>query len=144
MVRHSCFLVETLILVLASSLRLLAALDAGALVVFLLPQVGQDASLGAGALEALESSIQRLVLFDVNFRHSIFPSLRMRRNPLGDQTFCFNSGIIIVNFTIVKSGILFTFRIPYVRVFMDYITGRIPRWTNLPHWNGDSPKLNTS
>ena len=105
--------VVTLILVLAGCLGLLAALDAGALVVFLLPQVGQDASLGAGALEALESSIQRLVLFDVNFRHSIFPSLRMRRNPLGDQTFCFNSGIIIVKFTIVKSGILFTFTNPY-------------------------------
>ena len=58
-------------LVLAGSLGFLAALNAGALVVLLLAQVSQNSGLRAGALEALQSSIQRLVFLDMDFRHSI-------------------------------------------------------------------------
>ena len=43
--------------------------------------LGDHAVLGAAALEALQSTLQRLVLFDANFRHR-FPSLRrIRLNP---------------------------------------------------------------
>ena len=69
--RRACGSIISLVLILASCLGLLAALDAGALVVLLLPQVAQDAGLGAAALEALESCIQRLILLDMDFRHSI-------------------------------------------------------------------------
>ena len=70
-------LIETLILVLAGSLGLFAALDAGALVVLLLSEVSQNAGLGAAALESLQSVVQRLVFLDVDFRH-VFPSLQIR------------------------------------------------------------------
>ena len=70
-------LIIALILVLAGRLGFLAALHAGALVVLLLPQIGQDAGLGAAALESLKSVIQRLVLLDMDFRHFI-PSLQIR------------------------------------------------------------------
>ena len=70
-------LIETLILVLASGLGFLAALDAGALVVLLLSEVGQNAGLRAAALESLQSVVQRLVFLDVDFRH-VFPSLQIR------------------------------------------------------------------
>ena len=63
------FLVASLILVLSGGLRFLAALDAGTLIIFLLPQVSQNAGLGAVALEPFKSTVQRLVLFDMNFRH---------------------------------------------------------------------------
>ena len=64
-------------LVLPGSLGLLAALDAGALIVLLLPQIGQNAGLRAAALESLQSIVQRLILLDVDFRH-VFPSLQIR------------------------------------------------------------------
>ena len=49
-----CFAASIIaLLILASGLALLAALDAGALIVLLLAEVGQHAGLGAGALEAL-------------------------------------------------------------------------------------------
>ena len=70
-----CLSVVTLILVLACCLALFAALDAGALVVLLLAEIGQHAGLGTAALEALERVIQRLVFLDVDFRHCI-PSLQ--------------------------------------------------------------------
>ena len=70
-------LIETLVFVLASGLGFLAALDAGALVVLLLPEVGQNAGLRAAALESLQSIVQRLILLDVDFRH-VFPSLQIR------------------------------------------------------------------
>lgn len=74
-------LVVALILVLACGFRFLAALDAGALIVLLLPQIGQDAGLGAATLESLERIVQRLILFDVDFRHFI-PSLQIRLSAL--------------------------------------------------------------
>lgn len=69
--------IVTLVLVLASGLGFLTALDAGALVVLLLSEVGQNAGLRAAALESLQSVIQRLVFLDVDFRH-VFPSLQIR------------------------------------------------------------------
>ena len=70
-------LVVTLILVLACSLRLFAATNAGALVVLLAAQIRHDASLGTAALKSLERVVQRLILLDVDFRHFI-PSLQIR------------------------------------------------------------------
>ena len=70
-------LVITLILVLASSLRLFAATNAGALVVLLAAQIRHDAGLGTAALKSLERIVQRLILLDVDFRHFI-PSLQIR------------------------------------------------------------------
>ena len=69
--------IVTLVLVLASGLGFLTALDAGALVVLLLSEVGQNAGLRAAALESLQSVVQRLVFLDVDFRH-VFPSLQIR------------------------------------------------------------------
>ena len=63
----------TLITVLARSLRLLAALDAGALVALALTHLGQDARLGAASLETLQSAVQGLALLDMNFGHLCFP-----------------------------------------------------------------------
>ena len=73
MVRHSCFLVETLILVLASSLGLLATLHAGALIMLTLADLCDDAGLGAAALETLQSAVDGLALFDMDLRHLYFP-----------------------------------------------------------------------
>ena len=67
----------SLVSVLAGSLGLLAALDAGALVVLLAAQIRHDAGLGTAALKSLERVVQRLVLLDVDFRHFI-PSLQIR------------------------------------------------------------------
>ena len=64
-------LIITLILVLTSSLRLLAALYAGALVVLLLAEIREDASLCTAALESLQSIVQRLVFLYMDFRHFI-------------------------------------------------------------------------
>ena len=63
----------SLILVLPGSLRLLAALDAGALVIFLFTEVSENASLGAVSLKSLKSTVQRLVFLDMDFAHSCFP-----------------------------------------------------------------------
>ena len=79
-------LVVALVLVLASGLGLLAALDAGALVVLLLAKVSQNAGLGAGALETLQSRIQRFVFLNLDGRH-LFPSPQLRRNALRVQKF---------------------------------------------------------
>ena len=62
-------LIETLVAVLASSLRLLATLDAGALVMLSAADLSQDASLSAATLKTLQSAIQRLVFLNMNFRH---------------------------------------------------------------------------
>ena len=67
-----CELVE-LLAVLAGSLRLLAALDAGALVMLTLTNLGQNARLGTAALETLQSALQRLIFTNTNFRHLYFP-----------------------------------------------------------------------
>ena len=67
-------LVITLILVLACCFALLAALDAGALVVLLLSQISQYTGLGTAALKSFKSIVQRFVLLDIDFRH-LFHSL---------------------------------------------------------------------
>ena len=63
----------SLVSVLAGSLGLLAALDAGALIALSSPHFGQDACLGAASLETLQSAIQRLAFLDVYFGHLFFP-----------------------------------------------------------------------
>ena len=88
-------LVKTLIFVFAGSLGFLAALDAGALVVLLLSEVGQNTGLGAAALESLQSIVQRLVLLDVDFRH-VFPSLQIRLRRFKGHELAFNADIITV------------------------------------------------
>ena len=68
-------------LVLTSSFGLLLPLETRADIMLSLLDLGDHAVLGAAALEALQSTLQRLVLFDANFRHR-FPSLRrIRLNP---------------------------------------------------------------
>ena len=74
-------LVVTLILVLACSLALFAALYAGALVILSFSEVSQNACLSGIALKSLKCAIQRLVLFNVNFRH-LFHSLHIRQMTL--------------------------------------------------------------
>ena len=61
--------IVALIFILARCFRFLAAFYAGALVILLLAQVGQDAGLRAAAFESLQRIVQRLVLLHVNFRH---------------------------------------------------------------------------
>ena len=68
--------------ILTGGLRLLAALDAGALVVLALPDLGQHARFGAAALEALQSTLQRLVLSHTDFRHLYFPPSGAAGRPL--------------------------------------------------------------
>ena len=90
-----CALVVALVLVLAGSLGLLAALDAGALVVLLLTEVSQNAGLGAGTLETLQSGIQRFVFLDMNFRHFIsLPPNAPKR--FGDKIQLFSMSIILI------------------------------------------------
>ena len=74
--RHGTFFgrsIEPLVLVLASGLRLLAALHAGALVVLSLTDLGDDAGLGAAALETLQSAVDGLAILHVDLRHLYFP-----------------------------------------------------------------------
>ena len=66
-----------LMLVLASGLRFLAALDAGALVVLLAAQIVHDAGLRAAALKTFQRIVERFVLLHMDLRHS-FPSLQVR------------------------------------------------------------------
>ena len=65
-------LIETL-LVLASGLRLLATLDAGALIMLSLTDLGDDARLGAGTLKTLQCAVDGLAVLHMNFRHLYFP-----------------------------------------------------------------------
>ena len=65
-------LIETL-LVLASSLRLLATLHAGALIMLSLANLGNNASLGAATLETLQSAIDGLAVLNMDLRHLYFP-----------------------------------------------------------------------
>ena len=71
--RGGLSLLIELLTVLTSGLGLLAALDAGALVVLTLTDLSQDTRLGAAALEALQSALQRLIFTNTNFRHLYFP-----------------------------------------------------------------------
>ena len=76
-----CRLVITLILVLACSLALLAALYARALIILSLSEVSQNTCLSSVTLKSLQSAIERLVLFNVNLRH-LFHSLHIRQMAL--------------------------------------------------------------
>ena len=69
------YLVISLVFILSRSLGFLAAFDAWALVVLLFPQIRQHSRLSAVTLKAFQSAIQRLVIFDMDFRHYL-PSLR--------------------------------------------------------------------
>ena len=71
----NCFLVE-LLSVLAGGFALLATLDAGAVIILALADLSQHTGLGAAALKTLQSALQRLIFTHMDFRHSIFPSLR--------------------------------------------------------------------
>ena len=64
------------LLVLASGLRLLAPLHAGTLVMLPFPDLGQDASLGAAALETLQRAVDGFIFLHMDLRHLYFPSLR--------------------------------------------------------------------
>ena len=66
-------LIETLVAVLAGSLALLAALDAGAFIALSSANFRNDTSLGAASLETLEGAIQRFAFLDMNFGHLYFP-----------------------------------------------------------------------
>ena len=102
-----CGLVE-LLAVLAGSLGLLAALDAGALVMLALTDLGQHAGLGAAALKALQSALQRLVLSDTDFRHLYFPPSGAAGRPLPRKghIYGFNSDIIFIFRASVKRGFM--------------------------------------
>ena len=73
MVRQLLYALIITLLVLASGLRLLATLDAGALIMLSLTNFGDDASLGAAALETLQSAVDGLAVLHMNFRHLYFP-----------------------------------------------------------------------
>ena len=97
-----------LLAILAGSLGLLAALDAGALVMLTLTDLGQHAGLGAAALEALQGALQRLVLSDTDFRHLYFPPSGAAGRPLPRKghIYGFNSDIIFIFRRSVKSGFM--------------------------------------
>ena len=68
----SDFLIETL-LVLASGLRLLAALHAGAFIMLSLANLGNHAGLGAATLKTLQCAVDGFAFLDMNLRHLYFP-----------------------------------------------------------------------
>ena len=68
--------------VLASGLGLFTALDAGALVVLALTNLGQHARLGTATLKALQGALQRLILSHTDFRHLYFPPSGAAGRPL--------------------------------------------------------------
>ena len=72
MTQLSFALIETL-LVLASSLRLLATLDAGAFIMLSLTDFGDDASLCTATLKTLQCAVDGLAVLHMNFRHLYFP-----------------------------------------------------------------------
>lgn len=64
-----------LTLLSASSLRLLTALYARALIMLTLAELGKRTRLGTRTLEATQCAVNRLIFLDADLRHS-FPSLR--------------------------------------------------------------------
>ena len=91
--------------ILAGSLGLLAAFDAGAFVVFTLPDLGQHSGLGATALEAFQRAFQRFVFFHTDFRHYISLPPARREDPLRKgHIHGFNEIIILLFRHSVKSG----------------------------------------
>ena len=69
----SAFSSIELLAVLTGRLALLAALDAGAVVILALTNLSQHTGLGAAALKTLQRVLQRLALTDMNFGHLYFP-----------------------------------------------------------------------
>ena len=67
-----CHLIE-LFPISPGSLRLLAALNAGTLVMLTLTNLGQHTRLGTAALKTLQRVVQGLALFDMDLRHCISP-----------------------------------------------------------------------
>jgi len=61
--------IVSLVTVLASGLRLLAALDTGALIMLSAADLRQNAGLGTAALETLERAVQRFIFLYMDFRH---------------------------------------------------------------------------
>jgi hypothetical protein len=61
------------LLVLTSSLRLLATLDAGALIMLSLTNLSQNTSLSAATLETLQSAVDGFVFLNMDLRHLYFP-----------------------------------------------------------------------
>jgi hypothetical protein len=96
--------VRTLVLVFPSGLGLLAALDAGTLVVLSFANLSKNARLSAAALKTLQGAVDVLALFDMNFRHLYFPPSRMPGKPqhLRAITYGFNKFIILVYSRLVK------------------------------------------
>ena len=64
-----CKFLVILLAVLAGGLRLLAALHARALIVLTPANLGQNARLGAAALETLQRVLQGLAVLHMDFRH---------------------------------------------------------------------------
>ena len=67
--------IEALILVFASGFRFFATLDAGALVILLLTEIGQNTGFCTTAFKTLQRAIQGFIFLHVNLRHFI-PSLQ--------------------------------------------------------------------
>ena len=65
--------IVSLVSVLAGSLGLLAALNAGAFVALSAAHLGQDARLGAASLKTLQSAVQGLAFLNMDFGHLCFP-----------------------------------------------------------------------
>ena len=79
-VSRCCLVV--LLAVLTGSLRLLAALNAGALIMLALTNLGQHARLGTATLKALQGALQRFILSHTDFRHLYFPPSGAAGRPL--------------------------------------------------------------
>jgi hypothetical protein len=71
-VQHLFTSIKTL-LVLASSLRLLATLDAGALIMLSLTDLSNHTGLGTAALETLQCAVDGLAVLYMDLRHLYFP-----------------------------------------------------------------------
>ena len=65
--------IVALVAVLAGSLGLLTALDAGAFIALATTHLSNDTGLSATSLEALQGAIQRFAFLDMNFGHLFFP-----------------------------------------------------------------------
>ena len=59
------------LLLSSCSFTLLAALYAGAFIVFTLTELGEHTRLCAGTLEASQCAVQRFISLNTNLRHSI-------------------------------------------------------------------------
>jgi KamA family protein len=79
--RRGYLLISAFVFILARGLGLFAAFYTGALVIFLLPEIGHNTSFGTATFETLQRIFQRLVFFNIDFRHFI-PSLQIRLSAL--------------------------------------------------------------